>query len=112
MPLASSDPGYWCCARLQAGRERLALNLLKLGGFETYYPIVRALKRSPAGRRFEDSVGLFGVYGFVLIQSRWYDVRWGPGVAGVILAADGRPARVGDEVIAALRGREDENGYI
>jgi hypothetical protein len=53
---------------------------------------------------------LFGVYGFVLIRTRWYDLRWSPGVASVILAADGRPAKVGDEVIASLREREDENG--
>jgi transcriptional antiterminator RfaH len=94
------------------GRERLALNQLALREFHTYYPVIRAQKRAPDGRRFEGSAGLFGVYGFVLIQSRWYDARWSPGVSSMILGADGRPAKVGDEVIASLRAREDENGFI
>ena len=55
---------------------------------------------------------MFGTYAFALIQARWYDLRWSPGVSSVILAADGRPAKVGDEVIASLREREDENGFI
>jgi transcription antitermination factor NusG len=97
---------------LEAGRERLALNLLRLGGFETYYPIIRTLKRSSAGRRFEGSVGLFSTYAFVLIESRWYSVKGGVGVSSVILGADGRPAKVGDEVIASLRAREDAGGFI
>ena len=70
------------------------------------------MRRTSAGRRFEGSAGLFGAYGFVLIEARWYDVRWSPGVASVILGADGRPARVADEVIASLRAREDAGGFI
>jgi transcriptional antiterminator RfaH len=104
-------PSHWCCARWDPGRERLALNNLKRGGFETYFPVIRARKRI-GGHRFEGSIGLFGLYGFVLIQSRWYDVRWSPGVAALILGHDGRPAKVGDEIIAALRAREDEHGFI
>jgi hypothetical protein len=72
---------YWCCARWEPGRERLALHHLKRGGFETYFPIIRAQRRTSNGRRFEDSAGLFGVYGFVLlVAGRWYDARWSLGV--------------------------------
>jgi transcription antitermination factor NusG len=87
------------------------LDQLKRREFTAYYPIVRAMKRIGASP-FEGSAGLFGVYGFVLIQARWYDVRWAPGVAALILGADGRPAKVGDEIIAKLREREDEQGFI
>jgi transcriptional antiterminator RfaH len=103
---------YWSCIRFELGRERLAMHLLRAGGFEAYHPVIRVQRRTPAGRRVDGSSGLFGVYGFVLIQSRWYDARWCPGVCGLLLAADGRPAKVGDEVIAALRAREDEHGFI
>jgi transcription antitermination factor NusG len=105
------SPSYWCCARWEPDRERLALDHLQRTGFETYYPIIRAQRRIGV-RRFEGSAGLFGLYGFVLIRTQWYNARWAPGVAALIIGADGRPAKVGDEIIARLREREDEQGFI
>jgi transcriptional antiterminator RfaH len=87
------------------------LNNLKRSGFETYFPVIRAQKRI-GGHRFEGSTGLFGLYAFVLIVGgRWYDLRWSGGVSTVILGHDGRPARVADEIIAALRAREVD-GFV
>jgi transcriptional antiterminator RfaH len=53
---------------------------------------------------------LFPGYAFVLIELQWRSARWSPGVLRLVLDGD-RPARVPDEVIAELRGRE-RNGLI
>jgi transcriptional antiterminator RfaH len=105
----STTSGYWACARFEPGRERLAQHLLGIAGFTTYFPVAPIRKRSVSGRRV---AGLFGLYFFAVIEQRWYDLRWSPGISGVLLGPDSRPARVGDEVIAALRAREDEHGFI
>jgi hypothetical protein len=41
---------YWAAARLQPHREALALNFLKLRGFETYFPRIRE-RRVVRGQR-------------------------------------------------------------
>jgi transcriptional antiterminator RfaH len=52
-------------------------------------------------------VPLFRGYAFLLIQTRWYEARWSPGILGLIM--DGvRPARVPDRVISELRDREKD----
>jgi transcription antitermination factor NusG len=94
--------GYWCCAQLQASRERLALHCLsKVNGFEIYSPRIR-LPRT----RWEDATRpLFPGYCFVLIIAQWWSARWSPGVIRIVL--DGAvPARVPDQVIDAIRRRE------
>ena len=97
---------YWCAARLQPHRESLALHCLGLAGYEAYYPRLRD-KRIRHGRRVELRPPLFPGYAFVLIQLQWHAARWAPGTLGLIM--DGVvPARVPDDVIAEIRGREVE----
>jgi transcription antitermination factor NusG len=93
---------YWCCAQLQASRERLALHCLsKVNGFETYSPRIRLAR----ARRGDDTRPLFPGYCFILIVSQWWAARWSPGIIRIVL--DGAvPARISDQVIDEIRRRE------
>ena len=48
---------------------------------------------------------LFPSYVFITIELQWHEARFALGVAALILDGE-RPARVSDQVIAELRGRE------
>jgi transcriptional antiterminator RfaH len=100
---------YWCAARLQPHREGLALHCLELAGYTVYYPRLRD-RRIRHGRRVELRPALFPGYAFVLVVSGWWNARWAPGTLGLIMDGVG-PARVPDDVIAEIRGRE-HNGLI
>jgi transcriptional antiterminator RfaH len=96
---------YWSVAQLEPRRDRLALYCLQLAGFTTYQPRLRELKRER-----ETVSALFPGYAFVLIALQWHAARWSPGITRLIM--DGmRPARVPDNVIEAIRARE-QNGII
>jgi transcriptional antiterminator RfaH len=100
---------YWCCAQIEPFRERLAAHCLALGGFEVYCPRLKEQVRS-RGRKIVRTPPLFPGYAFVLIVSRWWDARWSAGVRRLVM--DGElPAKVPDEVIAEIRGRE-RNGLV
>ena len=77
---------YWAAARLQPHREQLALKLLTLGGFETYFPLIRE-RHTVRGRRIMTTPPLFPGYAFICIQLQWRAARWCP---GVLVASDGR----------------------
>ena len=87
-------PPFWCAARLMPKREAVATQCLTLAGFETYMPRLREC-RMVRGRRVEISPPLFPGYIFILVVSRWYDAKWCPGVASLIMNGAG-PARVPD----------------
>jgi transcriptional antiterminator RfaH len=97
---------FWACAQLIANQERLALHLLDLGGFTVYFPRIKVRRRaSVGGRQYDASAGLFPGYCFVSIELKWHRAQRTPGV--LRLVSDGeRPARVPDQVIEAIRGRE------
>jgi transcriptional antiterminator RfaH len=98
---------YWCCAQLEARRERLPLHCLsKVNGFETYSPRIRPAR----ARRGDDTRPLFPGYCFVLIVLQLHAARWAPGVTRIVLDG-GMPARVPDGVIDELRARE-HNGLV
>jgi transcriptional antiterminator RfaH len=93
---------YWCCAQLQASRERLALHCLSaVNGFEVYSPRIRPAR----ARRGDDTRPLFPGYCFVLIVSQWWAARWSPGIVRLVM--DGlQPARVPSHVLDEIRRRE------
>jgi transcription antitermination factor NusG len=96
---------YWACARLEFARERLGLDSSARGGFEPYYPRIKEHRRLRAGRRVVVTPALFVGYCFIVVEAQFYAARWAPGVLGLIM--DGvRPAKVPDQVMADLRGRE------
>jgi len=100
---------FWACAQIEPFRERLALHCLGLNGFEVYCPRLREQVRI-RGRKIVRTPPLFPGYTFVLIVSRWWDARWSAGVRRLVM--DGElPAKVPDDVIAEIRGRE-RNGLV
>jgi transcriptional antiterminator RfaH len=101
---------YWACAQLEANRERLALHCLSLRGFEVYLPRLRVKRITLARKTSVQAPVLFPGYAFVLIQLQWHAARWSPGVLRLVLDG-GRPAKVPDNVIADLKGRE-RNGLV
>src|SRR5262245_16351915 len=95
---------YWCCARLEPRRERLAVHCLELGGYEVYLPRLRE-RRVSYGRRIEGRPPLFPGYAFVQIAAQWHAARWSVGVLGLIMDGIG-PARVADAIVDEIRRRE------
>jgi transcriptional antiterminator RfaH len=102
---------FWACAQLIANQERLALHLLGLAGFTTYFPrILVPRKASITGRRFDRSVALFPGYCFVEIQLQWHAARRTPGVLRLVHDGE-RLAHVPDQVISNLRSKE-KDGFV
>jgi transcriptional antiterminator RfaH len=87
---------YWAVAVVQTSREDVVQTLLKRDGFETYRPRIRAHKRAAS---------LFPGYLMCRVILRWYPIRWCPGVLRVLMSGD-RPARLPDNIVNEIRGRE------
>ena len=95
---------YWCAARLLARHEAYALHCLSAAGYVSYYPRLR-VRRARFGRKIETHPPLFPGYAFIAIELQWHTARWCPCVIGLIM--DGPvPARVCDDIIAEIKGRE------
>jgi transcriptional antiterminator RfaH len=80
------------------------LHCLALAGYQTYYPRLRD-RRIRHGRRVELRPALFPGYAFIAVELQWHAARWTAGVINLIMDGVG-PARVPDNVIAEIRGRE------
>jgi transcription antitermination factor NusG len=94
----------WTAARLKPQRESLALTMLAFRGFETYRPCIQE-RRTVRGRRTLVTSALFPLYAFIAIEAAWYDIRYCPGVACLLMGGD-KPVRVPDRDIEALRAQE------
>jgi transcriptional antiterminator RfaH len=96
---------YWAVAQLH--QERLAMHYLEqVAGFEIYSPRIKA----PRNARRQGPRPLFPGYLFVVIELQWHAASRAPGVIRLVLDG-GMPAKVPDEVIRELRGRE-RNGLV
>jgi hypothetical protein len=95
---------YWAAARLQPHRQQLALKLLTLGGFETYFPLIRE-RRTVRGRSVMTTPPLFPGYAFICIELQWHAARWCPGVLSLVMDVNGLPKCL----IATLLGCEVTN---
>ena len=103
----------WCVVRTHAHAEAKAIENLRRQGFETYLPKFRKL-RSHARRQDVVAAPLFPRYCFVALdkaRDRWHAIRSTIGVDR-ILGGDTGPASVGDDIVDALRQREDADGFI
>jgi transcriptional antiterminator RfaH len=102
---------HWICVRLEQRRERVAKHFLQLAGYAVYIPYIREriIRRH---RRIERLTPLFPAYGFVgLIEHQgWYRARWTIGVAAILMGGDS-PAKVPDDTLDIIRGRE-RNGAV
>lgn len=103
----------WYVVQSQPNAEHKAVGHLERQGFATYLP--RYLKKRRHARRVEIvSAALFPRYLFVgidLTVQRWRSVLSTVGVSRLICRGD-FPTAVPEEVIAHLRAREDEDGYV
>ena len=104
---------FWACARVCAGRERLAVHCLTaVAGYTIYRPQLIE-RRVVRGRKVDITPALFPGYLFVLIvRGQWWDAAHSPGVANLLRNGSGEsPAVVSDAIITELRSRE-RGGYI
>src|SRR5215471_7062143 len=100
---------FWCCARIEPFRERLAAHCLGLNGFEIYCLRMREQIRI-RGRKVVRTPPLFPGYLFLWVVRGWWDARWSAGVCGLIMDGE-QPAKVPDAVIAEIKSRE-RNGFV
>lgn len=103
----------WYAVHAHAHCENKAVAHLQRQGFETYLP--RYLKRRRHARRIETvAAPVFPRYLFVSIDvatQRWRAIQSTVGVVGLVRNGDAL-APVPPQVIAALKQREDERGFI
>jgi transcriptional antiterminator RfaH len=103
----------WFVVQTHPHAEVKAAAHLQRQGFEIYLP--RYLKRRRHARRV-DTIGspLFPRYLFVAVDvttQRWRAIQSTIGVAQLVKCGESA-ASVPNDVVAGLRGREDERGYV
>ena len=105
--------GLWFVVQTQVNSEAKAARNLLRQGFNVYLP--RYLKRRSHARKVERiPAPLFPRYMFVQIDmatQRWRSVQSTFGVSHLVLNGQ-EPALVTDDIIARLRGRENDQGLI
>ena len=103
----------WYVVETHPHAEAKAASHLNRQGFETYVPRYR--KRRSHARRVETvAAPLFPRYLFVAIDvatQRWRAIQSTFGVTRLVSAGDA-PTPVTDHIVAGLRTREDEEGFI
>jgi transcriptional antiterminator RfaH len=108
----SLDP-RWYVVQTHVHSETKAVGHLNRQGFSTYLPLY--LKRRRHARKVEVvAAPLFPRYLFVAIDrmsQRWRSVQSTIGVAHLVANGD-EPATVSHGVIAELRARQDDRGFI
>jgi len=103
----------WYVVQTQVNREAKAAQNLQLQGYDIYVP--RYLKQRRHARKVDFVARpLFPRYLFVAIDmatQRWRCVQSTFGVSRLVCNGDD-PAAVPEGVVAALRAREDDKGFI
>lgn len=103
----------WFAVYTQPGKETFAAQELRNQGFGIYLPRYQKLRRH-AGRTEIVATPLFPRYLFVGIDlevQRWRSVNGTRGVIGLVMSGE-KPIPVPEPVVAEIRGREDEQGFI
>ena len=97
---------FWAVIQSETQRELLAADHLERAGFEVYLP---RIKISAGGRMRK--VALFPSYLFARLGIFWYRARWSDGVVRILMAGD-EPAKLKDEIVDAIRKRQDGDGFV
>jgi transcriptional antiterminator RfaH len=108
-----TDGKRWYVALTQPKSEARAQANLVRQGFAVYLPRYRRLRRH-ARKTEVVARPLFPRYMFVsldLARDRWRAVQSTFGIQSMVLHGD-RPGEVASEVIAAIKDREDGDGYV
>jgi transcriptional antiterminator RfaH len=111
--MTTLDASRWYVVQTQVHAEqKAAVNLLRQG-YEVYLP--RYLKRRRHARRVENvPAPLFPRYLFVafdILSARWRSIQSTYGVSHLV-CNNQEPATLPEKVVAALRVREDEKGFV
>ena len=109
----TEQPSQWYAVYTQARMEQWARSNLWERGFEVYLPQYRKERRH-ARKTDWISAPLFPRYLFVSADPQvgnQRSINSAPGVASLVAFGE-RPATAPDEVIQALRAREDETGHV
>lgn len=104
--------GGWCVIQTRPNQEEKARFNLMRQGFEVYLP--RYSKRRRHARRTEVVARpLYPRYLFSRLRpdQPWRSIHSTFGVARLV-ESEGRPAIINDDVVAAIREREDEHGLV
>lgn len=103
----------WYVVQSQPNAELKAIRHLRRQGFESYLP--RYQKRRRHARRVETvAAPLFPRYLFVTVDisvQRWRAIFSTVGVSQLVCSG-GVPTAISDQVVAALKAREDSNGFV
>ena len=108
---AKSEMHAWYLIYSKSQQERIALENLERQGYTAYLPLMR-VRRRRQGRYVRRVEPMFPRYLFIrLSESRdnWGPIRSTIGVANMVRFGT-RPARVPDELLVAMKAREDESG--
>lgn len=97
----------WIVAMTKPNQEAIAVENLQRQGYEPYCPRYQQKRpNKPALTR-----PLFPRYIFVNIENFWYSIKGTRGVS-YVLAGEGGPQKVPDQLIDNLKSREDKLGLI
>ena len=103
----------WCVVQTHVHSENKAAAHLLRQGYDVYLP--RYLKRRRHARRVENvPAPLFPRYlfvGFDAMAARWRSIQSTQGVSSLVCNSN-EPAVLPARVVAELRRREDDNGFI
>jgi transcriptional antiterminator RfaH len=107
------DSSRWYVVQSHVHSESKAAGHLLRQGYDVYLP--RYLKRRRHARRVENvSAPLFPRYlfvGFDTLTARWRSIQSTQGVSSLVCNGN-EPAVLPASVVAELRRREDDNGFI
>lgn len=101
----------WYLVYTKPQQERLALENLERQGYQSYLPLVR-VRRRRQGRYVKLVEPMFPRYLFMHLSDEsdnWGPIRSTIGVSNLVRFG-ALPARVPDDLIRALRAREDDQG--
>ncbi|HEX6960176.1 MAG TPA: transcription termination/antitermination NusG family protein [Ferrovibrio sp.] len=105
----------WFAVHTQPHKEALAAQHLRNQNFEVYLPRYQKMRRH-AGKAEIVAAPLFPRYlfaGIDLETQRWRSVNGTRGVVGLVMLGGGdKPIPVPEPVIAEIRAREGEDGFI
>ncbi len=103
----------WYLIYSKPRQEQVARTNLERQGYETYLPLSRETRRR-RGRAAEIIVPLFPRYLFIHLDSQtdnWGPIRSTLGVVSLVRFAH-QPAQVPDDLVTALRARENPEGLV
>lgn len=101
----------WYLVHSKPRQENIARQQLERQGYTTYLPLI-STRRKRSGRTVKVIAPMFPRYLFINLSDEtddWRPIRSTIGVANLVRFAQA-PARVPDNLIAALREREDSDG--